>query len=48
MFEMGITTTFGSVLGLYQARKIVEKMGGKISAIPIQPNGMEIRVEVTR
>ncbi len=48
MFEMGITTTSGSGLGLYQAKKIVEKMGGKISAIPIQPNGMEIRVEVTR
>jgi signal transduction histidine kinase len=48
MFEMGITTTAGSGLGLYQAKEIVEKMDGKISAIPIRPNGMEIRVEVTR
>jgi len=48
MFEMGITTTFGSGLGLYQAKEIVEKMGGEISAIPIQTNGMEIRVEVTK
>ncbi|MFH1636213.1 MAG: ATP-binding protein, partial [Chloroflexota bacterium] len=48
MFEMGITTTAGSGLGLYQAKEIAEKMGGQISAMPIQPNGMEIRVEVTR
>lgn len=48
MFEMGITTTAGSGLGLYHAKNIVEKMGGKISAIPTQPNGTEIRVEVTK
>jgi signal transduction histidine kinase len=48
MFEMGITTTAGSGLGLYQARSIVDNMGGKISAIPLQPNGMEIRLEVTK
>jgi len=48
MFEMGMTTTSGSGLGLYHAREIVEKFGGKITAIPQQPKGMEIRVEVTR
>lgn len=48
MFEMGVTTTSGSGLGLYHAREIVEKIGGKITAIPQQPKGMEIRVEVTR
>lgn len=48
MFEMGITTTAGSGLGLYHAKNIVEKIGGKISAIPNQPNGMEIRVELTK
>jgi signal transduction histidine kinase len=48
MFEMGVTTTSGSGLGLYHARDIVEKIGGKINAIPQQPRGMEIRVEVTR
>lgn len=47
MFEMGITTTTGSGLGLYHAREIVEKIGGKIIAVP-QAHGMEIRVEVTR
>ncbi len=48
MFEMGVTTTPGSGLGLYHAREIVEKIGGKITAIPIESRGMEIRVEVTR
>lgn len=47
MFAMGVTTTSGSGLGLYHAREIVERMGGKIIAIP-QSHGMEIRVEVTR
>lgn len=48
MFEMGITTTSGSGLGLYHVKRIVENMDGKIAAIQIVPNGMEIRVEVTR
>jgi len=48
MFEMGITTTFGSGLGLYHAKDIVKKFDGKITAIPVEPNGMEIRVEVMR
>lgn len=47
MFGMGVTTTPGSGLGLYHAREIVQKIGGKITAIP-QSRGMEIRVEVTR
>lgn len=47
MFEMGVTTTSGSGLGLYHAREIVGRIGGKITAIPQSP-GMEIRVEVTR
>jgi len=48
MFEIGITTTSGSGLGLYHAQSIVRKIDGKITAIPIEPNGMEIRVEVIR
>jgi signal transduction histidine kinase len=48
IFEMGITTTAGSGLGLYHARDIVENIDGKISAIPIDNNGLEIRIEITR
>ncbi len=48
MFEMGITTTSGSGFGLYHAKRIVESIGGKISAIPMKPKGMEIRIEVTK
>jgi signal transduction histidine kinase len=48
MFEMGITTTSGSGLGLYHSQNIVKNIDGKISAIPREPNGMEIRVEITK
>lgn len=48
MFEMGVTTTRGSGFGLYHAKRIVEEMEGKISAISIKPKGMEIRIEMTR
>jgi signal transduction histidine kinase len=48
MFEMGITTTSGSGFGLYHAKRIVESIDGKISAIPMKPKGMEIRIEVTK
>lgn len=48
MFEMGITTTSGSGLGLFHARNIVNKIDGKIVALPVDPNGVEIRVEITR
>ena len=48
IFEMGITTTSGSGLGLYHAKNIVEKFGGKIMAIPGKSTGIEIRIEVTR
>jgi signal transduction histidine kinase len=47
MFDMGVTSTSGSGLGLYHAREIVGKIGGKIIAVP-QPQGMEIRVEITK
>lgn len=47
MFQMGVTTTPGSGLGLFHARGIVEKIGGKITAVPLN-HGMEIRVEITK
>jgi signal transduction histidine kinase len=49
MFEMGVTTTTGSGLGLYHVREIVSKMGGTVSARPLLPGpGMEIHLVVTR
>ena len=48
MFEMGVTTTSGSGLGLFHARRIAESMDGKLTAIPRSPRGMEIRLELTR
>ena len=48
IFEMGVTTTAGSGLGLYHAKQLVEGLGGKIEALPITPQGMELRVEVMR
>lgn len=47
VFELGVTTTSGSGLGLYHARQIVSSVGGTISAIPL-PKGIEIRVDLTR
>jgi len=48
IFDMGVTTTAGSGLGLYHAKQIIEKLDGKIMASTIKPKGMEIKVEVTR
>ena len=48
IFEFGVTTTSGSGLGLYHAREIVQSLGGTISAIPVTPTGLEIRVEIMR
>lgn len=48
MFEMGVTTTPGSGLGLFHAKELIEKIGGKIAAIPLQPKGMEIKVEIIK
>jgi signal transduction histidine kinase len=48
IFEMGVTTTTGSGLGLYHSREIVRELGGTIKAIPLTPKGLEIRLELTR
>ncbi|WP_420640920.1 ATP-binding protein [Candidatus Leptofilum sp.] len=48
MFELGVTTTSGSGLGLYHVKNIIEKIDGKITAIPLEPKGMEFRIEVTK
>lgn len=47
VFEMGVTTTAGSGLGLYHAKQIVENLGGTIKAIP-QRKGLAIVIEILR
>ncbi len=48
IFEIGVTTTAGSGLGLYHARRIVESMDGTVSAFRNKPRGMEIRLELMK
>jgi len=48
MFEMGVTTTSGSGLGLFHARRIAESMDGKLTASECSPRGMELKLELTR
>jgi len=48
IFEMGVTTSTGSGLGLFHARRIVESMDGRLTAIPQKPKGMEMLLELTR
>jgi len=48
IFEMGVTTSIGSGLGLFHARRIVESMDGRLTAIPRKPKGMEMLLELTR
>lgn len=48
VFELGVTTTSGSGLGLYHSREIVHSLGGTIRALPASPKGLEIRLELTR
>lgn len=47
IFDMGVTTTSGSGLGLYHVKQIVQGMGGTIKAIP-QRKGMAIAIELLR
>lgn len=48
IFEMGITTTSGSGLGLFHAKKIAESMDGALTAMRRTPRGMEFTLELTR
>lgn len=48
IFEMGITTTSGSGLGLFHSKRIIEEMGGRIGAAPGKRGGVVVTIEVTR
>lgn len=48
IFELGVTTTSGSGLGLHYAKQIVDELGGVIDAHPGRPKGLEIRIELIK
>jgi len=48
IFQVGITTTAGSGLGLYHARRIAESIDGKLFAIKREPKGLMIQLELTK
>ncbi|OEZ00474.1 MULTISPECIES: sensor histidine kinase [Stenotrophomonas] len=48
MFEIGVTTTSGSGLGLYHAKQLAETMDGTLSARALAPRGMEMTLELVK
>jgi signal transduction histidine kinase len=47
IFDLGVTTTSGSGLGLFHAKQIIQDLGGTIRAIP-QKRGLCIMIEMMR
>lgn len=48
IFELGVTTTSGSGLGLFHARRIVESMDGTLNASVRKPRGLAIIMELVK
>jgi len=48
IFHMGVTTTSGSGLGLFHARRIAESIDGKLTAMPNTPRGLTLVLELIR
>ena len=44
LFDFGVTTTKGSGLGLYYARKLITDMKGDISIVPNESKGVSIKL----
>lgn len=42
MFEFGVTTTNGSGLGLFYAKKYMNDIKGKIEIVPNEDNGISV------
>lgn len=47
-FDLGVTTTQGSGLGLYHAKEIMDSLSSEISLIPNDSKGAEIRMVFSR
>ena len=48
VFDLGVTSTNGSGLGLFHSKEIMESLDGDIQFIPGKQKGVEIRVMFTR
>ncbi len=48
IFQIGITTTSGSGLGLFHARRIAEGIDGKLFAEKREPKGLVVKLELTK
>lgn len=48
IFKLGVTTTNGSGIGLYQVKKLIDSLDGTIIAKRANPKGLEIVIGLTR
>ena len=48
LFDFGVTTTNGSGLGLYYAKKLMKELKGAIEIVPNQDNGVSVKLNWNR
>jgi signal transduction histidine kinase len=47
-FDLGVTTTLGSGLGLYHSKEIMKSLSSEISLLPNNSKGAEVRMVFSR
>lgn len=48
VFEMGVTTTQGSGLGLFHVKQIMDSLSSDIELLPLSPKGCEVKMVFSR
>ena len=48
VFDIGVTTTHGSGLGLHHVKNIIDSLDGTIKLIPNQPKGTEVQITLIK